>query len=274
MENEMVLGSAAVPAEARNGSNQMMISRQAQEVQAAMVVAKKFPRDEYDAIERIRRACQRATLAEQAVYSYPRGKENVSGPSIRLAEAIAQNWGNIDYGIIELEQKPGVSEMMAYAWDLETNTRVTKIFSVEHKRDTKKGSYQLTDSRDIYEATANFGARRMRACILGVIPGDVVDMAVSECKETQKKSYGELPSQDKINKIEKLFKKDFGVTKKQLEEYTGRGMASLGAEECTNLWGVYTALKNGQAKVEDYFQPEERESTDEPLQQGTEGAAK
>ena len=64
----MVLGSAAVPAEARNGSNQMMISRQAQEVQAAMVVAKKFPRDEYDAIERIRRACQRATLAEQAVY--------------------------------------------------------------------------------------------------------------------------------------------------------------------------------------------------------------
>ena len=51
-------------------------------------------------------------------------------------------------------------------------------------------------------------------------------------------------------------------------------MASFGAEECTNLWGVYTALKNGQAKVEDYFQPEERESTDEPLQQGTEEAAK
>lgn len=265
MANELIMNNTAVPTEARNGSNQMMISRQAQEVQAAMVVAKKFPRDEYDAIEKIRRTCQRATLAEQAIYSYPRGKENVSGPSVRLAEALAQNWGNIDYGIIELEQKDGASEMMAYAWDLETNTRVTKIFSVEHKRDTKKGSYQLTDSRDLYELTANFGARRMRACILGVIPGDVVDMAVNECKETQKKSYGELPSQEKINKIEKLFKKDFGVTKKQLEEYAGRGMASFGAEECTNLWGVYTALKNGQAKAEDYFEPEEREATDEPL---------
>lgn len=275
MANELIMNNTAVPTEARNGSNQMMISRQAQEVQAAMVVAKKFPRDEYNAIEKIRRTCQRATLAEQAIYSYPRGKENVSGPSVRLAEALAQNWGNIDYGIIELEQKDGVSEMMAYAWDLETNTRVTKIFSVEHKRDTKKGSYQLTDSRDIYELTANFGARRMRACILGVIPGDVVDMAVNECKETQKKSYGELPSQEKINKIEKLFKKDFGVTKKQLEEYAGRGMASFGAEECTNLWGVYTALKNGQAKAEDYFEPEEREATDEPLAvAGEDGATK
>lgn len=241
----------------RSSQTEMMISRQAQEVQAAMVIAKKFPRDEYEATEKIKRTCQRSTLAEQAIYSYPRGGQNVSGPSIRLAEALAQNWGNIDYGIIELEQKDGKSEMMAYAWDLESNTRVTKIFGVEHKRDTKKGSYVLTDRRDIYEATANFGARRMRACILGVIPGDVVDMAVNECRETQKKSYGELPSQEKIKKIEKLFKKDFGVTKEQIEKYAGRNMGTFGAEECTDLWGVYTALKNGQAKVEDYFQTKE-----------------
>ena len=258
--NEMITSESNVTV--RSSQTEMMISRQAQEVQAAMVIAKRFPRDEYESMEKIKRTCQRATLAEQAIYSYPRGGQNVSGPSVRLAEALAQNWGNIDYGIIELEQKDGKSEMMAYAWDLETNTRVTKIFSVEHKRDTKSGSYQLTDSRDIYEATANFGARRMRACILGVIPGDVVDMAVNECKETQKKGYGELPSQEKINKIEKLFKKDFGVTKKQLEEYTGRNMADFGADECTDLWGVYTALKNSQAKVSDYFKTEPEKAPD------------
>lgn len=140
----------AVP---KTSQTEMMISRQAQEVQGAIVMAKKFPRDEYDAMERIKRTCQRATLAEQAIYSYPRGGQTVMGPSIRLAEALAQNWGNIDYGVIELEQKNGSSEMMAYAWDLESNTRVTKIFTVEHKRDTRKGTYQLTDSRDIYEAT-------------------------------------------------------------------------------------------------------------------------
>ena len=118
MENtELAVGNGAVPAEARSGSNQMMISRQAQEVQAAMVIAKKFPRDEYESTEKIRRTCQRSTLAEQAIYSYPRGGQNVAGPSVRLAEALAQCWGNIDYGIIELEQKVGVSEMMAYAWE-------------------------------------------------------------------------------------------------------------------------------------------------------------
>lgn len=251
MNNELISQEQFSPT--KSSQTQMMISRQAQEVQAAMVIAKRFPRDEYEAIGKIKRACQRQSLADQAIYSYPRGGQNVSGPSIRLAEAIAQTWGNIDYGVIELEQKNGSSEMMAYAWDLETNTRVTKIFTVEHVRDTKKGRVDLTDARDVYEATANFGARRMRACILGVIPGDVVDMAVEECKETQKKGYGELPSQEKIAKIEKLFKKDFGVSKIQLEEYAGRNLAEWGAEECADIWGVYTALKNAQAKVEDYF---------------------
>ena len=35
MANELIMNNTAVPTEARNGSNQMMISRQAQEVQWA-----------------------------------------------------------------------------------------------------------------------------------------------------------------------------------------------------------------------------------------------
>lgn len=249
-------------APAPSGNNQMMISRQAQEVQAAIVLAKRFPRDEYEATERIKRACQRKSLADQAIYSYPRGNERVSGPSIRLAETLAKTWGNIDYGIIELEQKDGFSEMMSYAWDLETNTRVTKIFTVEHKRDTKKGSYKLTDSRDIYEATANFGARRMRACILGVIPGDVVDMAVEECKKTM--STGDTrPMQERISQMLSVFKTEFGVSKEQVEEYVGRPAGSCGNEEILLLQGVYKAIRDGQATIESYFP--KKEIADEPL---------
>lgn len=258
MANDLtVTGGNAALAEVRSGSNQMMISRQAQEVQAAMVVAKKFPRDEFESIEKIKRTCQRTTLAEQAIYSYPRGGQQVVGPSIRLAEALAQNWGNIDYGVIELEQKDGASEMMAYAWDLETNTRVTKIFTVEHKRDTRNGSYQLTDSRDIYEATANFGARRMRACILGVIPGDVVDMAMNECKKTAVSAGSKEPMQERISKMLDVFKKEFKVSKEQLEQYCGRQLGSFGNEEIYLLQGVYKAIKDGQATIESYFPKEE-----------------
>ena len=48
-------------------------TRAAQEVQAAMVIAKKFPRDETQAIARIDRACKRLGLAEQSEYTYKRG---------------------------------------------------------------------------------------------------------------------------------------------------------------------------------------------------------
>lgn len=256
MENNgMQIQTTGAMAQPRSSQTQMMMSRQAQEVQGAIFMAKQFPRDEYDAQQRIIRTCQRQSLAEQAIYSYPRGGQNVTGPSIRLAEAVAQNWGNIDYGVIELDQKDGASEMMAYAWDLETNTRVTKMFKVKHKRDTKKGSYTLTDERDIYEATANFGARRMRACILGVIPGDVIDMAVAECKKTVL-SADKTPIQDRITKLLKAFKTDYKVTKEQLEEYAGMNLADFGNEEIFSFQGIYKALKDTQAKVIDYFPAE------------------
>lgn len=234
-----------------NSQTQQMISRQTQEVQGAIFMAKQFPRDEYRAIERIERMCERMSLAEQATYSYPRGGKNVTGPSIRLAEAIAQTWGNIDCGVIELENKGGSSELMAYAWDLETNTRVTKVFKVKHVRDTKKGSTSLTDARDVYEATANFGARRLRACILSVIPGDVVERAVDVCKETVTNK-DKTPIADRIKKLEKAFK-ELKITKEQLEQFAQRNLNEFGKEEIFTLQGVFKAIRDGQAKIEDYF---------------------
>lgn len=237
----------------KSSGTEMVMSRQMQEVQAMVVMAKRFPRNEYEAIERIKRTCQRRALAEQAVYSYPRGGQNVSGPSIRLAEAIAKAWGNLECGVVELKKENGRSEMMAYAWDLETNTRISKTFTVEHTRDTKaKGKVALTDDRDIYEATANFGARRLRSCILGLIPGDVIDIAVAQCKATMISDNGE-PMQDRINKMLEVFKKEFKVTKEQIEKYCGRQLGVFGNEEIYLLQGVYKAIKDGQATVESYF---------------------
>ncbi len=70
------------------------------EVQAALVIAKQFPRNPIEAYDRVMNACQRPGLAQSAVYSYARGGTSVTGPSTRLAEMLAQNWGNIQYGIV------------------------------------------------------------------------------------------------------------------------------------------------------------------------------
>ncbi len=233
-------------------TTEAMVSRQAQEVQAAMVIAKKFPRDVYAAFDRIKKACERRLLAENAVYEYPRGGTKVSGPSIRLAEALAQNWGNIDYGIMELEQKAGESSVMAYAWDLETNTRQTKIFTVKHERKAKGTVTKLNDARDIYEMVANQGARRLRSCILGVIPGDIVDAAVDMCQKTLINGHKE-PLEDRLRNALSTFKKEFGITKEMIEEYIGSNIDAFTEQDFLKIGRIYTSLRDGMAKKEDYF---------------------
>lgn len=236
---------------AAGAAAQMMVSRQAQEVQAAMVVAKRFPRDEALAMDKILKACQRVSLAQAAVYEYPRGGETVTGPSIRLAEAMAQNWGNLDFGWIELEQRTGESQIMAFAWDLETNTRQSKVFTVPHIRQTKSGSYPLKDPRDIYEMVANQSARRVRACILGIIPGDVVDAAITQCDTTLKAS-NKLPLEERITKMCEAFQNDFQITADALEKYIGRKAEAFSETDVIRLGKVYRSLKDG-VIGSDYF---------------------
>lgn len=237
-----------------NAQTQALIGRQAQEVQAAVFMAKQYPRDVNASMNRVLQACQRESLARVAVYEYPRGGQKVSGASIRLAEAIAQAYGNIDTGIIELERKQGESVAMAYAWDLESNYRQTKTFTVPHVRDTKKGSQVLTDSRDIYELVANQGARRQRACILGVIPGDVVDMALHECQETLRRGGNGMTIEQRIEEAAAAFFNEFGITKEMLEARYQRNLASFSENILVDLQGIYNSLRDGMSRPEQWFQ--------------------
>ena len=226
-------------------------SRQAQEVQAMMVVAKRFPRDETKSVAAIVKSCQRKGLAECAIYSYPRGNKRVTGPSIRLAETMARCWGNLDFGILELEQRPGESDVMAYAWDMETNVRQTKVFTVRHWRDTQEGGYALHDSRDIYELTANMGARRVRACILGVIPGDIQDEAVAACEKTLAGKSTE-PLEDRVRKMVVRFA-EMGVTLEMIEAKLQHPIGACDVHTLVNLGTIFNSIKDGLGKREEFF---------------------
>lgn len=256
--NRMMISSEpAFPARQQQQSTAMAEAQQTRamaEVQSAMVIAKRFPRDEAAAYAKIMQSCQRQSLAERAIYAYPRGGEMVTGPSIRLAEAMAQAWGNIDFGIIELEQGNGESSMMAYCWDLETNARQTRQFLVPHERHTRQGVKQLSDPRDIYELTANQGARRLRACILGVIPGDVTDAAVGACEATMAKGGGE-PLADRIRKMLAAFVA-IGVTQAAIERRLGHKLDATGEAELVRLRQLYASIRDGMTSVAECFPPE------------------
>jgi hypothetical protein len=248
-----------IPAEST--AMQIEESRAVQQVQAALIIAKKSPRDETKAYARIMQACKRQGLAEQAAYVYPRGGQQVTGPSIRLAETLAQYWGNIDFGIRELEQKNGESIVEAFCWDLETNTRQTKLFTVKHERHSKNGVTKLKDPRDIYETVANQGARRLRACILGIIPGDIVDAALSQCEDTVKAQGKNEPIADRARKMVAAFQ-EYGVTQELIEKKLGHKLEAIIEQELVNLRRIFQSLKDGMAKRHDFFDLPKPESDD------------
>lgn len=240
-------------AEPKSMAVQAMTGRYMQEVQGMVFMAKQFPRNQFDSWQRIKEACSRKSLAEVAEYEYPRGGTKVSGPSIRLAEVLAQCWGNISHGVIELEQRHGESTAMAFAWDLETNTRVEKIFTVKHEMQLKdKSMKKLTDPRDIYELVANMGARRQRSCILGVIPKDIADKAAEECDNTLKSGSKE-PLVDRLKKLLDMLAK-YGVTREMVEKRAGYPMENFTEKDGASLLKVYNSLKDGMASREDFFE--------------------
>lgn len=228
-----------------------LVNREAAEVQGAIMMAKRFPRDQRAAVDRIIMACTRPTLAEIAMYDYPRGGQKVTGPSIRLAEAMVREWGNIACGVVELFRHDGASECLAYAWDMETNFRDEKRFTVNHVRDTKQGPKPLTDERDIYEMIANMGARRKRACILALIPGDVQDAAISQCHATLLAADKEV-TPERLKKLAASFG-EYGVTVKMIEARIRRNIDATTPQLLVQLGKIYNSLKDGMSKPEDWF---------------------
>lgn len=221
------------------------------ETQAAMIIAKRFPRSEAEAMDKILQACTRPSLAEAALYSYSRGGTDITGPSIRLAEAIAQNWKNLQFGIRELDQRGGESEVEAFCWDVENNTKQLKVFRVPHVRYTKAGSKALTDPRDVYEMVANQGARRLRACILGIIPGDVIDAAVKQCEVTLN-TKAEVTPERLASLVEKFGKHN--VTKEMIEKRIQRRLDAMTPALLVQMGKIYNSLEDGMSTAVDWFE--------------------
>ena len=226
-------------------------SRAIAEAQGKLVIAKRFPRDEVQSYAKAMEACQRPTMAAKAFYSFPRGGQTVEGPTIRFAEELARCWGNIDYGIKELSQDDGKSEMQAYAWDLETNAQSVQNFTNPHQREQGKKMVTLTSQRDIYENNANMATRRLRSRILAILPAWFVEDAIAECKKTLA-GQNDTPLIDRVKKMVVQFAK-LGVTQEMIEKRLKRKIDTMTSDDFVAYVGIYNAVKGGDSKISDWF---------------------
>ena len=230
-------------------------SRAIAEVQAQVIVAQQMPRDVDRAIRDMQRSCAQKSLADRAFYRYKRGGSQISGESIVLAKELARCWGNIQYGIAELRRDDGAgeSEMMAFAWDVQTNARASTTFIVPHVRDTTNGRKALADVRDIYENNANMGSRRQREMIFAVLPGWYVEDAKSACYATlaTDKADGETLAERAAAAVKRFA--EMGIRTEHLVQKVGAPQDKWSAADLAQLTVIYRSLQRGESTRDDEF---------------------
>jgi hypothetical protein len=234
-------------------------SRAVAQVQAAVVVAHQFPRDEQRAIRAMHEACARPSLANMAFYAYSRGGTNVTGSTIKLAQELARIWGNIDFGLAELrlDTVAGESEMLAFAWDMETNARFSQIVIVKHVRDRTvdgvKVAERLTDQRDVYELNTSNAARRLRECVRRVVPDWFFDEAETRCHATLENPSDGFTLAQRIAQVTRGFENGFGVDLQQLELHVGKPRAAWTGWDVAQLNIVGESIKRGDLPLHEAF---------------------
>lgn len=233
-------------------------SRAIAEVQAAVVVAQSCPRDMAEAEREMEYVCGRLDMAEQAFYQVDnRG----TGPSVHLMRELARIWGNTDYGVKELhrDDEKGVSEVQAFAWDIQKNTRSSRTFINPHARMKGRGvareRVQLVDLTDIYLSNQNIGARAVRECISTILPRWFTEKAQTVCHNTLQNGEGE-PLQDRIAKMITWFQ-GLGVSEKQLEARIGKKRGAWTPEDLAQMKIAGQSLNRGEVSKDELFPPED-----------------
>lgn len=142
------------------------------EIDSMIATAKRFPRDFKDALERVKKmATHTEEIAEECHYSLPKKdkkgrKINIQGPSVRFAEILASQWGNLRIAsrVIDIGSKQVVAQGVCL--DLETNV----AYDIESRRSiVSKDGRRF--SEDVVVSNANaVAAVARRNAVLDAIP--------------------------------------------------------------------------------------------------------
>lgn len=237
---------------ASSESTKIEQARAVAEVAAAIQVAQTFPRNLDQVRANMQELCRSYAVAQEAFYAVPnRG----SGMSVHLARELARVYGNVDYGVRELSRTGEHSEMQAWAWDQETNTRTTRSFIQPHMKPKKGGGMQqITDLNDIYLSNQNTGAKAVRECIFAVLPGWMKAEAGALLDATLKRGEGKPIEEMRAEAVRAFAGRR--VTVAQLERHVGRKQADWTADDVAQLQRVWQSVSRDGIAVAEFF-PEE-----------------
>jgi len=242
-----------------------LVASAQREVESAVILAKRFPRDLDRSYQSIVRACKRFSFAEKAGYKFPRGKKQdangrwvqnfVEGPSVYLARELAKAWGNIRFGITILSDDDEIRSLCGWAWDLESNLRVEMPASFKKLQQRKvkqddgsmRTAWVTPDERDLRELTNKHGAICVRNALLSLIPADVIDDCRRVASEVVNKKVTEDPDAQRKAVLQAF--DGLNVNAANLQELIGCPISQASPAQIVQLKGFYAAIRDGQTTI-------------------------
>jgi hypothetical protein len=218
------------------------------EVDMQVSTAKSFPRSirrVMDGAKSMVTASQE--IAESCLYSYRRGGKDITGPSVRLAEIMAANWGNLRCQSRIVDEGPDFVTAQGTAWDMERNYLVQK-----ETRRSIRGNDGRRYSADMIAVTANAASSiALRDAIFKVIPKVFTDEAYNEARAA---AVGDLRSlaERRANAL-KTFAAMGVASDRVLARLGITDEREVTLEHLAVLTGIRTALRDGERMLEDEF---------------------
>jgi len=252
------------PQRPENGAALARVAESVAAIRASVEVAQARPRDEEGARLRALASMQRVGIADAAQYSFPRGKTDVTGPTVKLARELARCWGNIQHGVKIISRDDTEVHIEGWAWDLESNSRVSKESRFAPLVQRKVGKYPnqetkwiVPDERDLNELIAKRGAVLTRNAILELVPSDLVDDCLSRAADTLAKAEAGGDREEQIARTCAAFK-PYGVTREMIEGKFGEWTPGV----VVTLRSAFNAIRDGLAKPSEFFGETKKSTAD------------
>lgn len=231
-------------------------------VEARYILAMRRPRDLNTVRIKLKEECKRPSFAEEARYSIPRGQEQVTGPSIRFAEAAARAMTNLMPETIVVYDGPATRQLRVSVTDLEANLTYSQdiiLAKTMERRFVRQGQTSLGQRYNSYgdlvhivETTedelnlrqAALVSKNVRTLILRLVPGDIIEECMNLCVAIIKDAHAKDP-QASIKAICDGFA-ERGIMPDRLVQYLGKPLAEATADEVAHLRNLWAALRDGQ----------------------------
>lgn len=251
-----------------NSSEALSVIEKAQ-IDIQVSTAKAYPRNLSQVLSNIETlACSDPETAADCFYCLRRngGTAPIEGPSIRLAEIIESQWGNIRVRGHIIGDDGGTITARGECWDLETNNATS--MDVNRRVTDKYGKRYNEDMVNVTKQAAIAIARRN--AVMAVVPKALLSRIFEKIKKVAVGQALDIET-SRTNLLANFSK--LGVTKEMILFFLGiEDVMKIGVQQIEEMRGAFTAIKEGMTTAQEQFiDPYNQHLKEEELsRQGTE----